>query len=320
MENSKYLQIDRIEFLTTYHCSGRCKHCSVGKQLNRPGPHHVPVEESVGAIRWLAGHYSVQSIMTFGGEPLLYPEAVCALHSAATDCGIPTRQLITNGFFTKDPGRIRQVARELVSAGVNDILLSVDAFHQERIPLGPVLEFARCVMGIAPDVIQLQPSWVVNETCDNPWNLRTKEVLAAFRPLDVPVSRGDDIFMAGNAVDNLAEYYPAPRLDMEERCGSQPYTEPLDRITSLSIEPNGNVSACVFPIGNLCQESMAKIAARYDPYAQDFTRAVLTGGARGLLRAAEEHGLAIDCEKCYSVCDLCRQVKDQIVQETDVKS
>lgn len=320
MEKSKYLQVNRIEFLSTYHCPGRCKHCSVGNQLNRPGPHHVPVKESVEAVRWLAAHYPVQSMMTFGGEPLLYPEVICALHSSARDSGIPTRQLITNGYFSKRPERIKQVAEELVSAGVNDILLSVDAFHQERIPLEPVLEFARHIMRIAPEAIQLQPSWVVNQAHDNLWNARTKEVLAAFDHLGVPVGRGDDIFMAGNAVKNLAEYYPAPRLDLEERCGSQPYTEPLDRVTSLSIEPNGDVTACAFPIGNLLRESMEEIAAQYDPYTQSITRALLTGGARELIRVAEELGLTINCEKCYSICGLCRQIKDQIVpKETDVK-
>lgn len=319
MKLSKYLTLDRIEFMSTYHCPGRCKHCSVGSRLNHPGPHHVPVRESVEAIRWLAENYPIRSVMTFGGEPLLYPEVICALHSAARDCGIPTRQLITNGYFSKRPERIRQVAGELVDAGVNDILLSVDAFHQETIPLEPVLEFARCVMELKPGILQLQPSWVVNEAHDDPWNARTREVLAEFSGLGVPVGRGDDIFMAGNAALNLAEYYPEPRLDMDDACGSQPYTEPLDRVSSLSIEPNGDVVACAFPIGNLLREGIDKIAAGYDPYSQPFTRAVLTGGAQGLLQAAQEYGVPVDCSKCYSVCDLCRQVKDLTEsKETDV--
>lgn len=310
MRPSKYLKLDRIEFMTTYHCPGRCRHCSVGGRINKPGPHHVPVKESAGAIRWLAANYPVESVMTFGGEPLLYSEAVCALHGTARDCGIPTRQLITNGYFSKQPERIRQAAEDLIEAGVNDILLSVDAFHQKTIPLGPVLEFAGRIMELRPDIIQLQPSWVVNEAHDNPWNTRTRKVLAEFSGLGVPVGRGDDIFMAGNAVENLAQYYPGPKLDLDDACGSQPYTEPLDLVSSLSIEPNGDVVACAFPIGNLLRESMKEIAARYDPYADPFTRAVLTGGARELLRVAEERGLPVDCSKCYSVCGLCRQIRD----------
>ena len=64
MKLSKYLKLNRIEFVSTYHCTGRCKHCSVGNSLNKPRPHHVPVNESVEAIRWLAAHYPIQSVMT----------------------------------------------------------------------------------------------------------------------------------------------------------------------------------------------------------------------------------------------------------------
>lgn len=34
--------------------------------------------------------------MTFGGEPLLYPEVVCKIHKAAEEMGIPERTIITN--------------------------------------------------------------------------------------------------------------------------------------------------------------------------------------------------------------------------------
>lgn len=307
---SKYLKLDRIEFMTTYHCPGRCKHCSVGGRLNKPGPNHVPVKESAEAIRWLAANYPIESVMTFGGEPLLYPEVICALHRTARDCGIPTRQLITNGYFSNQPERIRQVAEGLVEAGVTAILLSVDAFHQETIPLEPVLEFAGHIMELKPGILKLQPAWVVNEAHEDPWNVRTREVLAEFSGLGVPVGHGNNISMAGNAVENLSEYYPAPKLDLDDTCGSQPYTELLDQVTSLSIEPNGDVVACAYPIGNLLRESMEDMASGYDPYADPFTRAVLTGGARELLRTAREHELPVDETKCYSVCDLCRQVRD----------
>ena len=310
MKLSKYLKLDRVEFMSTYHCPGRCKHCSVAGRLNAPGPHHVPVEESVSAVRWLRAHYPIQSVMTFGGEPLLYPEVICAIHSAARDCGIPQRQVITNGYFSKRSERIRQVAGKLIRAGVNQILLSVDAFHQEAIPLEPVLKFARHIQELSPGVLRLSPSWVVNQAHDNPWNARTREIVAAFDGLGLAAPYGNDIFVAGNAVKYLADYYPAPKLDLNEGCGSQPYTEPLDQITSLSIEPNGDVVACAYPIGNLRRQTMAEIAGGYDPHDHPFTSAVLTGGAGGLLRAAEKAGIPVDVAKCYSVCDLCRQIKN----------
>lgn len=317
MKKSPYLLLNRIEFVTTYHCTGRCGHCSVGPRLNQAGPHHVPAAESEEAVRWLAANYPIESVMTFGGEPLLYPELTAGLHRAARESGIPVRQLITNGYFSKNPERIEEAAEMLAAAGVNDLLLSVDAFHQERIPLEPVLRFARSFQRAAPGCISLQPSWVVNREHENPWNEKTRAVLEQFAGLGIPTGRGDDIFMAGNAVENLGEYYPPPALDLDEGGGGQPYTEPLTAIRSLSVEPNGDVMACAWPIGNLHEKTVEEIAAGYDPFANRFTRALISGGAGGLLAEAEKCGLPTEPGKCRSVCDLCRQVQEKS-KETDV--
>ena len=103
MKLSPYMHIHRIEFMTTYFCPGRCKHCSVGERLNpKQGEIHVQPEKAVNAIKKIAELFPVSSVMTFGGEPLLFPEVVCAIHQAAASCGIPKRQIITNGYFSKD--------------------------------------------------------------------------------------------------------------------------------------------------------------------------------------------------------------------------
>ena len=70
-----YLHINRLEFILTDHCTGRCRHCSAADIVNHPRKTpHAPVEASVAAIRFLAETYDMRSVMTFGGEPLLYPE------------------------------------------------------------------------------------------------------------------------------------------------------------------------------------------------------------------------------------------------------
>ena len=303
-----YLNINRLEFILTDHCTGRCKHCSAADIVNHPRKiPHVPVAESVRAIRFLAEQYDMQSVMTFGGEPLLYPEVACALHRAAEECGVPCRQLITNGFFSRDEGRIRQVARALADAGVNDLLISVDAFHQERIPLGTVRAFALAAKNAGLEKVRFSPAWVVNERLDCPENTRTREILASLADTGVPVGGGNDIFMAGSAIDCLGHYYPPAKLDLADCCGSMPYTEPLTHQTSLTIEPDGNVTVCGFVIGNVTDEPMAEIVARYDPFAQEGMRAAAKG-VPGLLALAEKRGVAIDLARCYSVCDLCRMV------------
>ena len=138
---NQYLQnLKKIEFVITYACTGKCKHCSEGD--HRACGERIDPEKAADAVRRIASAYPIRTVMTFGGEPLLYPEAVYAVQTAARDMEIEKRQVITNGWFSKDPARIAAVAEGLAACGVNDVLLSADAFHQETIPIEPVKLFA----------------------------------------------------------------------------------------------------------------------------------------------------------------------------------
>ena len=100
--------LNRIEFLITLACTGRCKHCSEG---DHDGCHTaIDADAAASLVTKVAENYNIQSLMTFGGEPMLHPETVYAIHRAARDAGIPKRQLITNGFFSRDERKIRTAA------------------------------------------------------------------------------------------------------------------------------------------------------------------------------------------------------------------
>ena len=153
--------LQKIEFVITYACTGKCRHCSEGD--HRAAGAHIDPAVAVDAVKKIAAAYPIRTVMTFGGEPLRYPEAVFAIMEAAREAGVPQRQIITNGYFSKDPARIREVAARLAACGVNDVLLSVDAFHQETIPLDVVKSFA---IALAENRVRtrLQPAWLVSRT------------------------------------------------------------------------------------------------------------------------------------------------------------
>ncbi|MBQ2803719.1 MAG: hypothetical protein IJF07_07460 [Lachnospiraceae bacterium] len=166
---------------------------------------------------------------------------------------IPKRQLITNGFFNKDYEEIRTVARRLAQCGVNEILLSVDAFHQETIPLEPVKEFAAEIkaQGVR---LQTQPAWLVSKEHDNPFNLRTHELLAEFAIMGIAQADGNVIIPTGNAQKYLSEYY-----DMSIEYSS-PYEENPSDIHAISIEPNGEVLG-----DNIYKKGILEILKQYAP-------------------------------------------------------
>ncbi len=73
-----YMSIVRMEFVVTHLCTSRCKHCSVSNTLGQKG--QVEKEAAVKAITELSKIYDINFVMTFGGEPLLYADTICAIH------------------------------------------------------------------------------------------------------------------------------------------------------------------------------------------------------------------------------------------------
>lgn len=300
-----YMKLKRLEFPVTFRCTGSCKHCSNGTV--RPEA-HINTQRAVSVVRELCGQHALESVMTFGGEPLLYSKTVCEIHKTAKDCGVPLRQVITNGFFTTDEAKMRDTAFRLADAGVNSLLLSVDCFHQETIPVEAVYSFAEAVIKAGIPGVQLQPAWVVNRSHQNPYNQATEDYLDCFSNLGISVSDGNAIFPAGNAVVYLSEYYPKRPFDLEYQCGDAPYTEKLDGVSCLSISPDGDVMVCCFVIGNIYHEKILDIVKRYQPNHNPAMAALLNDGVGGLVRYGSSLGIEAEPDNCYSPCDVCRKI------------
>ena len=204
------------------------------------------------AVRKVAAEYDIKTVLAFGGEPLLHPEAIYAIISAAKEMGVSRRQVITNGYFTKDIEKMREVVARLQESGVNDLLLSVDAFHQETIPLDVVKNFAKeaKARGIP---IRLQPAWLVSPTDCNVYNDKTREILDSFCDTGIVIGEGNVVFPEGNALEYLAEYF----LDGTPE---NPYTEDPCDVKCISFDPNGDVLGA-----NAYKTDIIEIIQNYTP-------------------------------------------------------
>ena len=135
---------------------------------------------------------------------------------------------------------------------MNDLLLSVDAFHQETIPLDIVRAFAEEIKKCGVP-IRLQPAWLVSFDDDNPYNRKTREILESLSDLEIPTSDGNVIFPEGNALKYLAEYFKnsAPQNPYEE--------DPFD-VKCLSFSPNGDILG-----ENVYERDIMEIIRDYKP-------------------------------------------------------
>ena len=243
--------LNRIEFVVTSACTGKCKHCSQGEHNSHA---QIDMELAADAVRKIATEYNITSVMTFGGEPLLCPDTVCEIHKAAKEMDIAQRQLITNGFFSRDTDRINLVADCLIESGVNEILLSADAFHQETIPLAPVLAFAKAVQRYHTVQLQVHPAWLVSKENNNPYNIKTREILSVFNELGIETAEGNVIFPSGNALQYLSEYFDLTKTEQN------PYWEDPTDIRAICFSANGDILG-----SNIYKQDIREIHSSYTP-------------------------------------------------------
>ena len=246
-----YLQnVSKIEFVVTNACNGSCKHCSQG---SHDAPYaYIEPRVAANSVRRITRHYDIHTVMAFGGEPLLHPDAVCAIMAAARDAGVPHRQVITNGCFTKDVARMHEVAARLAGAGVTDLLVSVDAFHQETLPIEAVRLFlvAAKENGLPA---RLQPAWLVSAADENPYNEKTRKLISSLADLHLSTGSGNVIFPEGNATRHLAAYFA-------ENIPENPYRDDPYDLRCISFEADGSVLG-----GNVYARDILDILDAYAP-------------------------------------------------------
>ena len=107
--------LNKIEFVVTYACTGRCKHCSEGNHTSCG--ERIDPQIAAEAVRKIAAEYDIQTVMTFGGEPLLYTDAVYAIMTVAKELNIPNAKSLPMAIFQRMPTRSVRSPSDLPRVG-----------------------------------------------------------------------------------------------------------------------------------------------------------------------------------------------------------
>jgi MoaA/NifB/PqqE/SkfB family radical SAM enzyme len=267
----------------------------------------VDIQKLQDAIQKILKLFDISSIMTYGGEPLLFPDVTIRLHQIFKEHSVLRRELITNGFFSHDRGYVSRITKMLIKSGVTKILLSVDAFHQEHIPIESVEVFIDSLLLSDFHNVILHPAWLVSKEHDNEYNNETRLIIDRLKTkFNTSVSNGNVIVPTGFSRNELAGYYKSVDLDTSKLCGEIPYTNPLTHITNLRFLPNGNVNICRgICIGNIFENRIEDILNNYSPHTEQITSLLLNGGVSELVKNTGLLGGKITPNKYFGVCDLC---------------
>lgn len=131
--------------MLTRRCNISCSHCSVAsspslKDQPSDGELERYVEESIRS--------GVRAIQFTGGEPLLREDLLLRLLANASAKGV-TASVTSNGSWGETFPVARRKLRRLLSAGMKQLTISYDPFHEKFLPIERIEHIARAAQGEA---------------------------------------------------------------------------------------------------------------------------------------------------------------------------
>lgn len=114
-------------FHVTYTCPLACAHCCFSSSPSNRD--RLPVEHIVKTIRQL-DHENIRMVAFTGGEPFLLGKGLVEVVRTANDLGFVTR-IVTSAYFGKTPEIAHERLDELRTAGLDELSISWDDYHEE---------------------------------------------------------------------------------------------------------------------------------------------------------------------------------------------
>lgn len=261
---------------------------------------------------------NLESLMVFGGEPMLFPDRTIAAFEKAYEHRIPKIEMLTNGVWGKSGQKAKEVACRLKKSGLNVLGISVDAFHQQFIPL----EYPRsaALASIQAGIANVTWNVAVVESLNgkNKYDRKTAKTLELLEPVGIE-AHVHKVLSVGRAARNLRRYLK--RESLEGPCIGDPILE--NNLTSpecITIAPSGEVSICWnLAIGNAKQKPLNQIIRDYEWKKNPIIRTLVEEGPMSLVKQARKKGFRFQKAKYVNKCHLCIEVR-RILSPKDVAS
>ena len=161
-------------FLVTYKCTAECKHCLYQSSPRRNAL--ISLEDVRSDLIALKANWPIEATCFVGGEPLLYFELLTSLVREVKAQGI-TCAILTNAFWGEDQAIARRYVGALKDAGLDEMHISVDAFHQEFVPFDAVKEVIQASKDAGIGHIAVNAKSLGDPDMDNSYNRQTKRSL-----------------------------------------------------------------------------------------------------------------------------------------------
>ena len=137
--------------------------------------------------------------------------------------------------------------------------------------------------------------------------------METLKDLPIESSEGNNVQPEGRATVWLKDFLPSKTKMPKGKCGDMPYTEPLDHVSCISVEPDGRVAVCdEFYLGDASESDILRLIEGYDPFDVPEMRVIIEDGVKGLASLAETRGVEPDHKGYYSVCQMCLDLRRRL--------
>lgn len=277
-----------LHLLLTYRCTMECDHCFVWGSPDQPG---VMTLEQVRRI-FDQGQAldSVEAACFEGGEPFLYYGLLLEAVRQAHTRGWRT-EAISNAYWATSVEDALLSLRPLAEAGLNDLLVSEDAYHgssEEAFPANAAA--AADQLGIGKGVIAIREAAT---SVDAPSSAKGEAI------------KGGAVRFRGRAAVRLTAGLPQRPWQDLTTCPHEELVSPL----RVHIDPLGYVHLCQgLVIGNLFRTPLPEMLAAYAPERHPICGPLLSGGLAALART---HALP-HADSYVDECHMCYELRDRL--------
>lgn len=266
--------------------------------------------EEIANLLHKAGTFSVH---IGGGEPFIDFDGLCILVQALKRHGIGIDYIETNGFWAKNEDAARRKLEVLKRLGVYSVMVSVDPYHIEFVPLELPLKLCTLLDEFGFDYFIWQHKFLKRLMQLDITKTHTKEELQKVlgEDYEIETAREYGLGINGRALafaDRIYEKHPAEYFATDEKCPT--ITHPHH--CHIDLYGNGIPSRCTgisLPAEDYLECSTDK--EKYPVYAR-----LVSGGLKELLEYAAENGFEEAAGGYPTKCALCYDVRRYLFENS----
>ena len=288
--------------IMNYVCTAECRHCMFFSSPSCPKNYITPgMAEHLAAVLEKAG---TSSVHIGGGEPFMNFSALCTLIEALNRHHVDVDYIETNAFWAKEDAVIRDRLAKLRDLGVTTVMVSVDPFHIEFVPLERPIRLCQSMNEMDFDYFIWQDRYLrkmlrfgIDQT-----KTYTREELQKILGKNYVSDTASEygLGMNGRALTIAGEMYPnrpAETWITSARCSS------LLDVCHCHLDLYGNIVPSGCP--GIAAEAEDYLNERIPPEKYPVMARLLTGGTAALYDYAKEKGFRPSPEGYPTKCAFC---------------